>query len=254
MFTNDYCQYVYDYLNKDFFQKELGVKLGKCTIFTNKKGEAKEIFSANLGGAREDDPFGLSITLLGHNYIWINPLLLNNKKILINTILHEMIHLYVEAVGNNGARHYRQGHGRLWTRIAKYAQSLYGDEIGDIEQGATEDELEKYNHYYEIRTTKSLVNAYLVKLVSGDMVPLKNLTPEQIGKLKGMNIIGIYKVKPKIQQEPGKRVTKFIDWDTLVDCIENGIDYETESVCGRLRIKIGEDTDVVWLRIRRRGQ
>ena len=36
MFTNDYCQYVYDYFNKDFFQKELGVKLGKCTIFTNK--------------------------------------------------------------------------------------------------------------------------------------------------------------------------------------------------------------------------
>ena len=86
------------------------------------------------------------------------------------------------------------------------------------------------------------------------MVPLKNLTPEQIDKLKGMNIVGIYKVKPKIQQEPGKRVTKFIDWDTLVDCIENGIDYETESVCGHLRIKIGEDTDVVWLRIRRRGQ
>ena len=35
------------------------------------------------------------------------------------------------------------------------------------------------------------------------------------------------------------------------DFKENGIDYETESVCGHLRIKIGEDTDTVWLR--RRG-
>lgn len=251
MFTNDYCQYVYDFFNKDFFQKELGIKLGKCTIFTNKKGDAKKIFPSSLNGDKEDDPFGLSITLLGHNYIWINPLLLNNKKILVNTILHEMIHLYVNTVGNNGSRRYRQGHGKLWTQTAKYAQSLYGEDLGNIEQFATKEEMKKYKHYYGIRTTKSLVNAYLVKLISGDLVPLKDLTPEQIVELQGMNIIGIYQVKPGIQQEPNKRVTKFIDWDTLIDCIENGIDYETESVCGHLRIKIGEDTDTVWLR--RRG-
>jgi hypothetical protein len=162
-----------------------------------------------------------------------------------------MIHLYVNTVGNNGSRRYRQGHGKLWTQTAKYAQSLYGEDLGNIEQFATKEEMKKYNHYYGIRTTKSLVNAYLVKLISGDLVPMKDLTPEQIVELQGMNIIGIYQVKPGIQQEPSKRVTKFIDWDTLVDCIENGIDYETESVCGHLRIKIGEDTDTVWLR--RRG-
>lgn len=251
MFTNDYCQYVYDFFNKDFFQKELGVKLGKCTIFTNKKGEVKKVFSPCLNGDKEDDPFGLSITLLGHNYIWINPLLLNNKKILVNTILHEMIHLYVNTVGNNGSRHYRQGHGKLWTQTAKYAQSLYGEELGSIERYASEDEVKKYDHYYEIRTTKSLVNAYLVKLTSGDFVPMKNLTPEQIEELKGMNIIGIYRVKPGIQQKPGKRVTKFISWDKLVDCIENGIDYETESVCGHLNIQVNTDTEIIWLRIRR---
>lgn len=254
MFTNDYCQYVYDYFNKDFFQKELGVKLGKCTIFTNKKGGVKKVFSPWLNGDKEDDPFGLSITLLGHNYIWINPLLLNNKKILVNTILHEMIHLYVNAMGNNGSRHYRQGHGKLWTQTAKYAQSLYGEDLGNIERFATEDDIKKYDHYYEIRTTKSLVNAYLVKLTSGDFVPMKNLTPEQIEELQGMNIIGIYKVKPGIQQEPNKRVTKFISWDKLVDCIENGIDYETESVCGHLNIQINTDTEIIWLRIRRQGQ
>ena len=174
-----------------------------------------------------------------------------NEKQYQNTIIHEMIHLYVNAVGNNGSRRYRQGHGKLWTQTAKYAQSLYGEDLGNIEQFATKDEMKKYNHYYGIRTTKSLVNAYLVKLTSGDLVPMKDLTPEQIVELQGMNIIGIYQVKPGIQQEPNKRVTKFIDWDTLVDCIENGIDYETESVCGHLRIKIGEDTDTVWLR--RRG-
>lgn len=250
MFTNDYCQYVYDFFNKDFFQKELGVKLGKCTIFTNKKGDAKKIFPSSLSGDKEDDPFGLSITLLGHNYIWINPLLLNNKKILVNTILHEMIHLYVNQVQPD-VRRYRKGHGSLWTQTAKYAQALYGHDLGNIEQFATEEESKKYNHYYAMKTTKTLVNAYLVKLVSGDLVPLKDLTPGQIQELQGMNIIGIYKVKPEIQQKPGTRVTKYISWDKLLDCIENGIDYETEAVCGHLRIKTGEDTDTVWLR--RRG-
>ena len=247
MFTNDYCQYVYDFFNKDFFQKELGTKLGKCTIFTNKKGKVKEIFT-NLSDDSEDDPFGNSITLLNHNYIWINPILLNNKKILVNTILHEMIHIYVNTVGNNGSRRYRQGHGKLWTDTAKFAQSLYGQDLGNIEQFATKEELKKYKHYYGIKTTKSLVNAYLVKLMSGDLVPMKDLSPEQIVELEGMNIIGIYQVKSGIQQEPSKRVTKFIDWDTLVDCIENGIDYETEAICGHLRIKLGEDTDTVWIR------
>ena len=166
-------------------------------------------------------------------------------------ILHEMIHLYVNAVGNNGSRRYRQGHGKLWTQTAKYAQSLYGQDLGNIEQFATKDEIQKYNHYYGIRTTKSLVNAYLVKLTSGDLVPIKDLTPEQIVELQGMNIIGIFQVKPGIQQEPSKRVTKFIDWDTLVDCIENGIDYETESVCNHLRIQIGKDTETIWLNVRK---
>ncbi|MBR1611552.1 MAG: hypothetical protein IJ672_08755, partial [Methanobrevibacter sp.] len=80
MYNQEYCQYVYDYFNKDFFQKELDTKLGKCTIFCNKKGESRKVFQS-LGDDREEDPFGLSITLMGHNYIWINPLLLNNKKI-----------------------------------------------------------------------------------------------------------------------------------------------------------------------------
>lgn len=248
MFNLEYCQYVYDFFNKDFFQKELGTKLGKCTIFVNKKEDAKKIF--DLEDDKESDPFGLSITILGHNYIWINPMLLNNKKILVNTILHEMIHLYVNKVQPD-VRHYRKGHGSLWTQTAKYAQSLYGHDLGNIEQFATQDEYKKYKQIYNMRTTKTLANAFLVKLVSTDLVPIKNLTDEQISELKQMNIIGIYKVKPEIQQKSSTRVTKYITWNKLLDCIENGIDADVESVCNHLRIKIGEDTDTVWLKIRR---
>ena len=57
MFNLEYCQYVYDFFNKDFFQKELGTKLGKCTIFVNKKEDAKKIF--DLEDDKESDPFGL---------------------------------------------------------------------------------------------------------------------------------------------------------------------------------------------------
>jgi hypothetical protein len=250
MFNKEYCNYVYDFFNKDFFQKEMGVKLGKCTILTDHKAETKKIFRG-LDVDGDEDPFGISITLMGHNYIWINPLLLNNKKILVNTLLHEMIHLYVNKVGNNGMRSYRRGHGRLWTQTAKYAQELYGDDLGNIERFATHEEVKKFNHYQEMKTTKTLVNSYLVKLVSGDLVPIKNLTDEQLVELQGMNIVGIFQVKPEIQQKPSTRVTKYIDWDTLVDCIENGIDYETEQVCGHLRIRLGEDTDTVWINKRR---
>ena len=250
MYNQEYCQYVYDYFNKDFFQAELHTTLGKCTIFTNKKDDAKKVFGDYL--SRDgNDPYGLSVTLLGHNYIWINPLLLNSKKILVNTILHEMIRIYVNSVRNNGIRRYREGHGKLWTQTAKLAQQLYGHELGNIQRYSTQEEQKKFDYYHDMKSTKSLVNAYLVKLISGDLVPLKNLTPEQLTVLQGMDIIGIYQVKPKIQQVPGKRVTRFISWETLLDCIENGIDYETEEVCGHLRIKIGEDTDTVWLKHRR---
>ena len=173
------------------------------------------------------------------------------EEVVEDTILHEMIHIYVNSVGNNGTRRYREGHGKLWTQTAKLAQQLYGHDLGNIQRYSTKEEQQKFKHYHDMKATKSLVNAYLVKLISGDLVPLKNLTPDQLAELQGMNIIGIYQVKPKIQQVLGKRVTRFISWETLLDCIENGIDYETEEVCGHLRIKIGEDTDTVWLKHRR---
>lgn len=247
MFNKEYCDYVYDYFNKDFFQKELDCKLGKCTIFVNKKEDSKKVFTSLENTSVEDMPFGLSITLLGHNYIWINPLLLNNKKILVNTILHEMIHLYVNKIQPD-IRRYRNGHGSLWTATAKYATAVYGEDLGDICQFATREEMKHYNHYQMIKSTKSLVNAYLVKLTSGDLVPIKDLTQHQINQLKEMDITGIYKVKPGVQQNTNTRVTRFIKWDKLLDCIENGIDAETEAVCSYLHFRIGVDTDMVWIR------
>lgn len=249
MYNLEYCKYVYDFFNQDFFVDELQKKLNDCTIFVNRKAECRKVFDMINFDAEADSCYGLSMTWKKHNYIWINPLLLNNKKLLVNTILHEMIHLYVNEIQPD-TRKYRKGHGSLWTRTAKYAQALYGKELGEISQFATREENVKFNHIHNMRTTRTLANAYLVKLVSSDIVPIKNLTQEQIDELKTKNIIGIYQVKPEIQQKPTTRVTKYITWNKLLDCIDNGIDYDTESVCGHLRIKVGTDTTTIWLRHR----
>jgi hypothetical protein len=164
-----------------------------------------------------------------------------------NILLHEMIHLYVNQVQPE-VRPYRMQHGSLWTHTAKYATELYGHEIGPIEQYATDSETKSYRHAYMMKTTRTLVNTYLVKLVSGDLVPVKDLTDEQLTELTAMNIAGIYRVLPGIEQRPGTRVSRYIDWETLVDCIENGIDADTEAVCNPLRIRIGEDTETIWVR------
>lgn len=245
MYNIAYCEFVYDYFNKDFFQEELGTKLRKCTFLSSWDESNKELL--RWQDSLDEDTYGVSITLFGHNYIWINPIIRNSKKLLINTILHEMIHLYVNQVQPE-VRPYRMQHGSLWTHTAKYATELYGHEIGPIEQYATDSETKSYRHAYMMKTTRTLVNTYLVKLVSGDLVPVKDLTDEQLTELTAMNIAGIYRVLPGIEQRPGTRVSRYIDWETLVDCIENGIDADTEEVCNPLRIRLGEDTETIWVR------
>lgn len=245
MYNLEYCNYVYEFFNEDFFVKELGKKLGNCTIFVNKKEEFRKVFD-HIDYSELDRTYGLSLTWQGHNYIWINPILLGNKKLLVNTILHEMIHIYVNEMQPD-TRRYRSGHGSLWTRTARYAQKLYGKELGEISQFATKEESQNFSRISVLRKTRTLANAYLIKLVSSDIVPVKNLTDEQIERLKETNIIGIYHVKPEIQQKPSTRVTKYISWEKLLDCIENGIDYDTETVCSHLRVKLGTDTTIVWL-------
>lgn len=242
-YTLQYCYYIYDFFNKDFFGEELGKKLKKCTFIVNPI-EGSKIFGKNNF---DDMSSGMAIVRDGKNYIWINKYIFENKKLLLNTILHEMIHLY-DSMVNPSIRTYRAGHGAYWTQLAKYATSLYGKDIGPINRYADEHETERLLHYKMMRQTKTLANVYLVRLASWDLVPIKDLTRKQIEYLKNTDIIGIYKVKPGITQSEKTRVNHYATFDSLVDDIEGGLTEEEEERFSHLRINIGNDTNTIWLK------
>lgn len=241
-YTLKYCYEVYDFFNKDFFEEELGQKLGPCQIVID-KAEGEKIF----GKHNFDIVSGLSLTRKGQNYIWINKYLFENKKLLLNTILHEMIHLY-DNLANPNVRTYRAGHGAFWTKTAKYATTLYGKQIGPIERYANAHESERLKHYKMMKQTKTLSNVFLVKLSSWELVPIKDLTDEQIEILKGTDIIGIYKVKPGIEQTEKNRVQHYATFQSLMEDIEGGLTEEEEELFSHLKIDVAKDTTVIWLR------
>lgn len=241
-YTLKYCYEIYDFFNKDFFEEELGQKLSSCQIVIDKV-EGDKIF----GKHNYDGLSGLSLTRKGKNYIWLNKYLFENKKLLLNTILHEMIHLYDNLINPN-IRSYRAGHGAYWTKIAKLATSLYGKQIGPIERYADAHESERLKHYKMMKQTKTLSNVFLVKLSSWELVPIKDLTDEQIEILKGTDIIGIYKVKPGIEQTEKNRVQHYATFQSLLEDIEGGLTEEEEELFSHLKIDVTKDTTVIWLR------
>lgn len=241
-YTLKYCYEIYVFFNKDFFEEELGQKLGPCQIITDKK-EAEKIFEVS----NFDTASGLSLTWKGKNYIWLNKYLFENKKLLLNTILHEMIHLYDNLV-NPTIRKYRSGHGAYWTKTAKYATALYGKQIGAITRFTDAHESERLKHYKMMKQTKTLSNVFLVKLSSWELVPIKDLTDEQIEILKGTDIIGIYKVKPGIEQSEKNRVQHYATFQSLMEDIEGGLTEEEEELFSHLKIDVAKDTTVIWLR------
>lgn len=241
-YSLQYCYDAYDFFNRDFFKEELGQKLKKCKIFSNKL-EAATVFDPVWF---EGGTAGLSVTVDGKNYIWISNYVFENKKMLLNVLLHEMIHLFDNMV-NPDVRSYRNGHGAYWTQVANYATSLYGDQLGKIERYVGEEEYEKLMHYKMMRQTKTLSNVYLVKLASWDLVPVKNLTDKQIEELKKTDIVGIFKVKPDIAQTSKTRVTKYATFESLMDDIRYGLTADEENWFAHIGIKLGEDTRAVWI-------
>jgi len=241
------CLEFYDFFNQDFFYEELGKKLKKCQL-TVKVTEARKMFT-NLQNTDYREIHGLSWTNGSINKIWINPLLLNNKKFLMNTLLHEMIHLYVDNEQPN-IRSYNKGHGALWKRTAALATKLYGDDLGPIEQYASTEEVKMANHYDTLNRTKPLTNAFIVK-INNDLVPVKELTDEQIEELKDAGVDGIFKIKEGIKLPFNTRVTKFIPYAKVLEAVNEGsIDAEMDEICSFLagRIKLGIDTDRIYLK------
>ena len=237
------CQRIYKFFDKDFFQDELGVKLGNCTIYTD-KDRASRVFKFS---GDEDNASGYSYTTEDNkNFIYVNKMLLDNKKLLANTILHEMIHLYVFKTDED-TRSYRQGHGSLWTKTAKYATSIYGKSLGPIERFADDHEEERKEHYKLMHSTKTLSNAYVVVLKSRDLIPLKELSAEQIADLKRTNIRGIFRVKPNLEQSAGNRVKCYATFSELMDDINYGITEEEEERYSQLSLKLGTESEMIWI-------
>ena len=232
---------LYKFFNKDFFQDELGQKLGRCKIFTD-VGEAVQIF----GNEDYESLSGISKYDNGKSWIWINKYLLDNKKLLSNTILHEMIHNYVAMVDPD-TRYYRLGHGALWTKVANYATSIYGHKIGKIDRYADEKEEERKAHYRLMHTTKTLANTFIVVLRTRDLVPIKDLTPEQISEIQKTDARAIFKVKPTLEQSAKTRVKNYATFDMLMDDIRYGISYDEELMYQELDLKLGKDSERIWI-------
>ena len=235
------CNMLYKFFNKDFFQEELGQKLGRCKIFTD-VGEAVQIF----GNEDYESLSGISKYDNGKSWIWINKYLLDNKKLLSNTILHEMIHNYVAMVDPD-TRYYRLGHGALWTKVANYATSIYGHKIGKIDRYADEKEEERKAHYRLMHTTKTLANTFIVVLRTRDLVPVKDLTPEQISEIQKTDARAIFKVKPTLEQSAKTRVKNYATFDMLMDDIRYGISYDEELMYQELDLKLGKDSERIWI-------
>ena len=237
------CYALYDFFNKDFFKDELGQRLGKCKITTNPKEAEKYMddYAYNFS-----EVGGMSRTMNGKHYIYINRYVLDNKRLLMNIILHEMIHLYDNTVSD--VRSYNGGHGRLWTRVANYATELYGDDVGIIQQYVNEENWHRIEHNKMMQNSKTLKNTYLVKLNDQSLIPIKNLTNKEISELKDTDIIAIYKVKPDIKQNERTRVKKYATFDSLLDDIAYGITYEEEVEYSRLKLNLQNDCDLIWLK------
>lgn len=235
------CNMLYKFFNKDFFQDELGQKLGRCKIFTD-DNEAVQTF----GNEDYESLSGISKYDNGKSWIWVNKYLLDNKKLLSNTILHEMIHLYVAMVDPD-TRYYRLGHGALWTKVANYATSIYGHKIGKIDRYADDTEQERKEHYKLMHTTKTLANTFIVVLRSRDLVPVKDLTPEQIAEIQKTDARAIFKVKPTLEQSAKTRVKNYATFDMLMDDIRYGISYDEELMYQELDLKLGTDSERIWI-------
>lgn len=241
-YTLEDCRNIYKFFNRDFFIEELDSNLGRCTIFYDQETADKVFPGYDLEGVS-----GLSWRKDGKNYMYIDKFVLDSKKLMANTILHEMIHLYDQTFSTDNKRRYREGHGAEWTRIAKMANEIYGNSIGMITQYTDAKEVEKMDHYKMIHSTKSLAKAYIVVLRSRDLIPVKDLTPEQIEELKKTNIRGIFRIKPNVEQSSANRVKCYATFEQLMNDIELGVTEEEEALYGSLKPKLGSDSERIWI-------
>jgi hypothetical protein len=98
-----------------------------------------------------------------------------------------------------------------------------------------------------MHTTKTLANTFIVVLRSRDLVPVKDLTPEQINQIQKTDARAIFKVKPTLEQSAKTRVKNYATFDMLMDDIRYGISYDEELMYQELDLKLGTDSERIWI-------
>ena len=79
------------------------------------------------------------------------------------------------------------------------------------------------------------------------MVPVKDLTPDQIEEIKKTNARGIFRVKPNLEQSASNRVKCYASFKDLMDDIQYGVTEEEEERYSKLSLKLGTDSERIWI-------
>lgn len=197
------------FFRKDFFEKELGCNL-------------PPIFVERL--PKNDNNFGDTSEYRNGYLIRLKDKIFDNRKLLVNTILHEMIHVLDGYINGEKQSKYGAYHGAFWTKYAKIASDYYGDDIGIIQRYASEEESEKLSWIKNRDLTKTIRNCYIINLDGVNFIVAKDLNREEIENLTEKHILAIYKAPNNYKSSSmEKRVEKYAKFDDILDMIENGV-------------------------------
>lgn len=171
-----------------------------------------------------DDTYGTTSQYRDGYLIDLNRDLFDNRQLLANTLLHEMIHVFDLDYNGENVSKYRELHGAFWTKIAKIATEAYGSDIGPIQRYSTDKEDSKKDWLEYRHKTKTIRNSYIINLNKHDFIVAKSLTPDQIENISKYNILAIYKAKEYyISNDQNKRVKKYATYEDVIDMLENGV-------------------------------
>ena len=209
LYSIDDAKDIVKFFRKDFFEKELGYIL-------------PPIFVDRL--PKDEDKFGDTSEYRNGYLIRLKDKIFDNRKLLVNTILHEMIHVLDGSVNGKKQSKYGAYHGAFWNKYAKIASDYYGEDIGIIQRYATEEESKKLSWIKSRDATKTIRNCYIINLDGINFIVAKYLNREEIEKLTEEHILAIYKAPSNYKSSSlSKRVEKYANFEEIQDMIKNGV-------------------------------
>lgn len=166
-YSKKYIQSRIDFFAKDFFGGKFNTDID--IVFVD-----------------DDTNMGYTLPETDIHKIYINRVLLYNKKPLDEVILHEMMHIYDYTHGDaKNVRIYRKGHGRFFMELAKEANVKYGMSIGAYCSFDCNALIKKYKENSLRKELKShnISSGFLVITFTGRAYMLQSLNVDQLLKL-----------------------------------------------------------------------